>query len=168
MKYSKLLLVVSFVVLFGMTAAYAGDKCCKKAEKKCSTAVKVCKDANDANTVKKCAATCQKDGKKCAKQCTANRQNAEKCKQNAAGQGRKKGWFSSFFSKNQTQTGQSGCVKNDAGKCAKKQSQTCSVKNKENCKKECVKKCDKKSAEKCCKKAKACPKPTDPNAPKTK
>jgi hypothetical protein len=163
MKYSKLLVVVSFVVLFGMTAAYAGNKGCKNAEKKCSTAVKACKDVNDANAVKGCA---------------AKRQNIEKCNAQAASKGQKKGWFKSMFGKKDAAETQN-CSKNEMKKCVRKGNdkgaKACDVKAQGKCKKECAAKC-KKAADgsgsaKCmknCKKAKACPKPAEPNAPAAK
>ncbi|GEM_PF-1609261 len=161
MKYSKLLLVVSVLVLFGVTAVYAGDKCCKKAEKKCSAAVKACKDVNDSNAVKKCPADCKKPC--CAKkQCAANRQNAEKCNVNAASKGEKKGWFASLFDKKQAQAAEKSCVKSDTKKCSTKCAKTCAAK----CK--AAKDANKTKCVKSCKKAKACQKPADPNASGTK
>ena len=152
MKFSKLVLAVSVLMLFSVTFAYAGEKC-KKAEKKCQE-VKACKDVNDSNAVKKCA---------------AKRQNMEKCNAQAASKGEKKGWFSSLFSKKEAAANETTCSKNEVKKCAKegdkKCAKACAMKNKENCKKACAA----KDKAKCCKKAKECKKPAaDPNAPAAK
>jgi hypothetical protein len=175
MKYSKLVLTIAIIVLFGMTAAYAGDKK-GKTDKKCAAVVKACKDVNDSNAVKKCAADCKKQccaKKGCAAKCKNKcAKNAAVCSKNAAAKGEKKGWYSSWFGKKDAKT-------SDA-----KSAKSCSMKNQEKCKKECAAmkgkcnvkdpndankpKCKKNCAKKCCKKTKSCQKPADPNAPKAK
>ncbi|HAL45949.1 MAG: hypothetical protein A2Y12_07505 [Planctomycetes bacterium GWF2_42_9] len=90
MKYAKRILIISLILMIGMTAAYAGDKKCK-ADKKCQS-LKACKDVNDSNAVKKCSGDCknkcankekcikEKCGKKCCmKKCDPNDPNAPKC-----------------------------------------------------------------------------------------
>ncbi|MCE5339917.1 MAG: hypothetical protein LLF92_02140 [Planctomycetaceae bacterium] len=148
MKHTKVILALFVILLFSMTMAYAGDKK-GKADKKCQ-AVKACKDVNDNNTVKQCA---------------AKRKNMEKCKQDAASKGEKKGWFSSWFgqkdAKTSDKTCSSKCTK-DCSKCPQK----CTMKDKEKCETKCP--AMQAKSMKNCKKAKACQKPADPNAPKTK